>query len=75
MRSQANINKVGHRKEKMKEYGEEYNLLPMDRVTDISANEINKLPGKTEVCRGQTIVLKRIFGTGDGKLGSMCAKF
>ena len=32
MRSQDNINKA----EKIKEDGEEYNLLPMDRVTDIS---------------------------------------
>ena len=36
MRSQDSINKVGHRKEKIKEDGEKYNLLPMDRVTDIS---------------------------------------
>ena len=35
MRSQDNINKVGHRKEKIKKDDEEYNLLPMDRVTDI----------------------------------------
>ena len=34
--SQDNINKVGHRKEKIMENGEEYNLLPIDRVTDIS---------------------------------------
>ena len=33
MRSQDTINKVGHRKEKD---DEEYNLLPMDRMTDIS---------------------------------------
>ena len=32
MRSQDNINKV----EKIKEDGEEYNLLPIDRVKDIS---------------------------------------
>ena len=36
MQSQDNINKVGHRKEKTKEDDEEYNLLPMDRVTNIS---------------------------------------
>ena len=36
MLSQDNINKVGHRKEKIKEEDEEYNLLPMDRVRDIS---------------------------------------
>ena len=36
MQSQDNINKVGHRKEKIKLDGEEYNLLPMDWVTDIS---------------------------------------
>ena len=36
MQSRDNINKVGHRKEKIKEDGEEYYLLPMDRVTDIS---------------------------------------
>ena len=36
MLSQDNINKVGHRNEKIKEDGEENNLLPMDRVTDIS---------------------------------------
>ena len=35
MRLQDNIHKVGHRKEKIKEYGEEYNLLPIDRVRDI----------------------------------------
>ena len=35
MQSQDNINKVGHRKEKRKEDGKEYNLLPIDRVTDI----------------------------------------
>ena len=33
---QDNINKVGHKKEKIKKDGEEYNFLPMDRVTDIS---------------------------------------
>ena len=38
MRSQDNINKVGHRKEKIKEDDEEYNLLFMDRVTDISVH-------------------------------------
>ena len=36
LRSQDNINKVGNRKENIKEDGKEYNLLPMDRVTDIS---------------------------------------
>ena len=36
MQSQDNINKVGHRKAKIKEDDKEYNLLPMDRVTDIS---------------------------------------
>ena len=36
MQPQDNINKVGHRKEKIKKDGEEYNLLPMGRVTDIS---------------------------------------
>ena len=30
MRSQDNLNKVGHRKEKIKEEDEEYNSLPMD---------------------------------------------
>ena len=35
MRSQDNISKVGHRKEKIKEDDEECILLPMDRVTDI----------------------------------------
>ena len=38
MRSQDNINKVGHRKEKTKKDDEEYNLLHMDRVTDISVH-------------------------------------
>ena len=33
MRSQDNINKVGHSKEKIKEDGEEYDLLHMDWVT------------------------------------------
>ena len=36
MQSQDNINKVGHRKERIKEYNEEYNLLPIDRLTYIS---------------------------------------
>ena len=36
MLSQDNINKVGHRKEKINEDGKEYDLLPTDRVTDIS---------------------------------------
>ena len=36
LRSQDNINKVGHRKEKINEDGEECDLLPMDWVTDIS---------------------------------------
>ena len=36
MQLQDNINKVGHTKEKIKEDGEEFNLLLMDRVTDIS---------------------------------------
>ena len=39
MYSQDNINKVGHRKEKIKEDDEEYNLLPMDGVTDISIHK------------------------------------
>ena len=50
MRSQDNINKM----EKIKEDGEEYNLLPMDKMTDISVrNKINKLPEKkkTELCK------------------------
>ena len=38
VRSQDNCNKVGHRKEKIKEDGEEYNLLIMDWVTDISVH-------------------------------------
>ena len=38
MKSLDNIDKVGHRKEMMKEDGEEYNLLPMDRVMDISVH-------------------------------------
>ena len=42
MRSQDNINKVGHRKEKIKEDFEEYNLLPMDRVTDISVRRLDQ---------------------------------
>ena len=33
---QDNINKVGYMKERIKENGEEYNLLPMNRLTDIS---------------------------------------
>ena len=36
MRLQDNINKVGNRKDKIKEDDEEYNSLPMDRMTDIS---------------------------------------
>ena len=36
MLSQDNINKVGYRKEKVKEDDKEYSLLPMDRVRDIS---------------------------------------
>ena len=36
MQSHDNINKVNHKKEEIKEDGEEYNLLPMDRETDIS---------------------------------------
>ncbi len=36
MQSQNNSNKVGNWKEKIKEDGEEYNVLPMDRITDIS---------------------------------------
>ena len=39
MWSQDNISNVGHRKVKMKDDGEEYNLLPMDRVTDISVRK------------------------------------
>ena len=35
MRSKDNINKVGHRKEKIKE-DDKYNSLPMDSVSDIS---------------------------------------
>ena len=35
MWSQGNINKVGHRKDNIKEDGEEYNSLPMDRMRDI----------------------------------------
>ena len=38
MRSQDNINKVDHWKEKVREDDKEYNLLPMDRVTDISVS-------------------------------------
>ena len=35
MQSRDNINKV----DEIKENGEEYNLLPMDRVTDISVHK------------------------------------
>ena len=33
---QDNINKVGQRKETIKEIREEYNFMPMDRIIDIS---------------------------------------
>ena len=33
---QDNINKVGQRKETIKEIDEEYNFMPMDRIIDIS---------------------------------------
>ena len=36
MRSQDNIEKVGHRKERIKEDDEEYNLLFRERLTVIS---------------------------------------
>ena len=46
MWSQDNSDKVSHRKEKIKEDCEEYNLLPMDRMTDISVCKIlEKNPG------------------------------
>ena len=36
MQLQDNIIKMGHRKEKIKKSGEEYDLLPTDKVIDIS---------------------------------------
>ena len=49
MRLQNNINKV----EKIKEDGEEYNLLPMEWQIFPFAYKNNKLPEKTEVCKFQ----------------------